>query len=101
LPETVTQFELLEEIEKFYQDPKVPDILVQLPLSNHIDETAILKAYSVEKDPDGFSAWHIGNLSLHGGDPPLAVPCAPAGVIELLQRLLEDAVPTSSFILST
>ena len=28
----------------------------------------------------------IGNLCLRGGDPPLAVPCTPAGCIELLQR---------------
>lgn len=35
---------------------------------------------------DGFSAENIGNLCLKGGDPPLAIPCTPAGVIELLQR---------------
>lgn len=29
---------------------------------------------------------NIGNLCLKGGDPPLAVPCTPAGCIELLQR---------------
>jgi len=38
------------------------------------------------KDVDGFSAMNIGNLCLKGGDPPLAVPCTPAGCIELLQR---------------
>merc|ERR1711933_200500 len=38
------------------------------------------------KDVDGFSALNIGNLCLKGGDPPLAVPCTPAGCIELLQR---------------
>jgi 5,10-methylene-tetrahydrofolate dehydrogenase/methenyl tetrahydrofolate cyclohydrolase len=31
-------------------------------------------------------AMNIGNLCLKGGDPPLAVPCTPAGCIELLQR---------------
>jgi 5,10-methylene-tetrahydrofolate dehydrogenase/methenyl tetrahydrofolate cyclohydrolase len=40
----------------------------------------------VEKDADGFSAMNIGNLCLRGGEPPLAVPCTPAGCIELLQR---------------
>jgi 5,10-methylene-tetrahydrofolate dehydrogenase/methenyl tetrahydrofolate cyclohydrolase len=86
LDEMVTQVELLEEIEKLNQDPNVHGILVQLPLPDHIDESTILKAISVEKDADGFSAWNIGNLCLRGGDPPLAVPCTPAGVIELLQR---------------
>jgi len=40
----------------------------------------------VNKDADGFSAMNIGNLCLKGGDPPLAVPCTPAGCIELLER---------------
>jgi len=86
LPDTVTQGELLEEVEKLNADPKVHGILVQLPLPDHIDEATILKAIAVEKDADGFSALNIGNLCLRGGDPPLAVPCTPAGCIELLQR---------------
>mmetsp|Transcript_25605 Transcript_25605/g.36089 ORF Transcript_25605/g.36089 Transcript_25605/m.36089 type:complete len:340 (+) Transcript_25605:192-1211(+) len=86
LPETVTQEELLNEVERLNGDPAVHGILVQLPLPSHIEEATILKAIAVEKDADGFSALNIGNLCLRGGDPPLAVPCTPAGCIELLQR---------------
>lgn len=86
LPDTVSQEELLAEVEKLNQDPKVHGILVQLPLPDHIDEATVLKAIAVEKDADGFSAMNIGNLCLRGGEPPLAVPCTPAGCIELLQR---------------
>ena len=86
LPETVTQEDLLKEVEKLNTDPAVHGILVQLPLPAHVDEATILKAIAVEKDADGFSALNIGNLCLRGGDPPLAVPCTPAGCIELLQR---------------
>ena len=86
LLETVSQAQLLEEIQTLNEDPKVHGILVQLPLPDHIDEAKILKAIAVEKDADGFSALNIGNLCLRGGDPPLAVPCTPAGCIELLQR---------------
>jgi len=46
----------------------------------------VLKAIAVEKDADGFSALNVGNLCLKGGDPPLAIPCTPAGCVELLQR---------------
>eukprot|EP00968_Pinguiococcus_pyrenoidosus_P025194 scaffold5657_cov270-Pinguiococcus_pyrenoidosus.AAC.9 len=84
--DTVTQEELLEEVEKLNNDPQVHAILVQLPLPSQIDEAAILKKIAVEKDADGFSALNIGNLCLRGGDPPLAVPCTPAGCIELLKR---------------
>jgi len=86
LPETVTQEDLLKEVERLNQDPQVHGILVQLPLPDHIDEPTVLKAIVVEKDADGFSALNIGNLCLKGGEPPLAVPCTPAGCIELLQR---------------
>jgi len=86
LPETVSQQDLLAEVEKLNADPKVHGILVQLPLPSHIDEPTILKAITVEKDADGFSAMNIGNLCLKGGDPPLAIPCTPAGCIEMLQR---------------
>ena len=86
LPETVTQEELLAQIQQLNGDPRVHGILVQLPLPSHMNEAHVLKAIAVEKDADGFSAWNIGNLCLRGGDPPLAVPCTPAGCIELLQR---------------
>lgn len=86
LPDTVSQADLLKEVEKLNNDPKVHAILVQLPLPKHIDEPTVLKAIKVEKDADGFSAENIGNLCLKGGDPPLAIPCTPAGCIEMLQR---------------
>ena len=59
---------------------------VDVTLPDQCDEPLILKEIAVEKDADGFSAMNIGNLCLKGGDPPLAVPCTPAGCIELLQR---------------
>mmetsp|Transcript_147104 Transcript_147104/g.256716 ORF Transcript_147104/g.256716 Transcript_147104/m.256716 type:complete len:354 (-) Transcript_147104:173-1234(-) len=86
LPDTVSQEDLLKEVDKLNKDPKVHAILVQLPLPNHIDEPTVLEAIAVEKDVDGFSCQNIGNLCLKGGRPPMAIPCTPAGCIELLQR---------------
>lgn len=86
LETTVTQDELLSEIDKLNDDPKVHAILVQLPLPDHIDEATILKRIKLEKDADGFLAENIGRVWLKGGDKPMAYPCTPFGVIELLQR---------------
>ena len=86
LPDTATTEELLAAVRELNADPKIHGILVQLPLPDQCDEPLILKEIAVEKDADGFSAMNIGNLCLKGGDPPLAVPCTPAGCIELLQR---------------
>jgi len=86
LTETVSELDILAEVEKLNNDPSVHGILVQLPLPDHIDEGKVLQSIDVKKDADGFSAYNIGNLCLRGGEPPLAVPCTPAGCIELLQR---------------
>merc|ERR1719361_2229452 len=99
LPEDVSQDQLLKEIEALNNDPKVHAILVQLPLPKHIDEATVLKAIKVEKDADGFSALNIGNLCLKGGDPPLAIPCTPAGCIELLQRSGVDPSGKTAIVL--
>jgi 5,10-methylene-tetrahydrofolate dehydrogenase/methenyl tetrahydrofolate cyclohydrolase len=84
--EQVTQEDLINSVQELNNDPKVHAILVQLPLPKHIDEAKVLETVLVEKDVDGFSAANIGNMCLRGGKPPLAVPCTPAGCIELLQR---------------
>ena len=84
--ESVTQQQLIDTIKELNADPKVHGILVQLPLPRHIDEAAVLETIDVSKDVDGFSATNIGNMCLRGGKPPLAVPCTPAGCVELLQR---------------
>ena len=82
----VTQERLLEVVDELNSRADVHAILVQLPLPEQIDEAAVLKRILVEKDVDGFSAENIGNLCLKGGQQPLALPCTPAGCIELLKR---------------
>ena len=72
---------------------QVHGILVQLPLPRHIDEAKVLEEIKVEKDVDGFSASNIGNMCLRGGKPPLALPCTPAGCVELLQRSNVEVCP--------
>jgi 5,10-methylene-tetrahydrofolate dehydrogenase/methenyl tetrahydrofolate cyclohydrolase len=84
--ENISEEELIDEVQKLNNDPEVHGILVQLPLPSHINEAKVLKTIQYEKDADGFIATNIGNMWLRGGEPPLAIPCTPAGCIELLQR---------------
>jgi methylenetetrahydrofolate dehydrogenase (NADP+)/methenyltetrahydrofolate cyclohydrolase len=74
---------LLAEIERLNQDPVVHGILVQLPLPKHIDESAVIRAISPEKDVDGFHPISLGKMVL-GEDTFL--PCTPHGIIQLLIR---------------
>ena len=78
-----------EEVEKLVTDlnanPDVHGILVQLPLPSGLDEEAILRAISIEKDVDGFHPINIGRLAQKGREA-LFVPCTPAGCITLLKK---------------
>lgn len=86
LADDVTEEVLLAEIDKLNADPKVHGILVQLPLPSQCNEATVLNRIKLEKDADGFLAENIGRLWLKGGDEPMAMPCTPAGCIELLKR---------------
>ncbi|HKZ53994.1 MAG TPA: bifunctional methylenetetrahydrofolate dehydrogenase/methenyltetrahydrofolate cyclohydrolase FolD [Anaerolineales bacterium] len=85
LPATASQIEVEELVARLNADPKIHGILVQLPLPAGLDEEAVLKAISIEKDVDGFHPLNIGRLAQKGREP-LFVPCTPAGCIVLLKK---------------
>ncbi|MBL7164346.1 MAG: bifunctional methylenetetrahydrofolate dehydrogenase/methenyltetrahydrofolate cyclohydrolase FolD [Anaerolineales bacterium] len=83
LPADSSQEEVEALVQKLNDDPKVNGILVQLPLPGHLDDEAILKTISPEKDIDGFHPLNMGRLAQKGREP-LFVPCTPDGCIYLL-----------------
>lgn len=83
LPESVSEPDLLREVGRLNQDPKVHGILVQQPLPSHIRVDAAVAAVSPLKDVDCFHPVNVG-LALIGR--PRFAPATPAGVIELLVR---------------
>ncbi len=83
LPEEVTQEELLALIAELNARKDVDGILVQLPVPEHIDEDAVIRAIDPKKDVDGFHPASVGALCI--GQPGF-VSCTPAGIIELLRR---------------
>ena len=85
LPESITEPELLQQIERFNNDSAVHGILVQLPIPKHLSEHTITSAVSDEKDVDGFGATNIGELAKRGGKPYF-IPCTPKGVMVLLKE---------------
>jgi methylenetetrahydrofolate dehydrogenase (NADP+)/methenyltetrahydrofolate cyclohydrolase len=83
LPAETSQEDLLALIERLNADERVHGILVQLPLSGHLDEAAVLLRIDPAKDVDGFHPESAGRL-LSGLPGP--VPCTPLGILELLKR---------------
>lgn len=81
LPESISEEELILEIEKYNQDPAFHGILVQLPLPNHINDKRILLSIDPKKDVDGFHPMNTGYL---WNGRPAMVPCTPAGIMEML-----------------
>jgi len=81
----ISQEELEKLVRELNADETVHGILVQLPLPAGLDEEAVLKAISIEKDVDGFHPINIGRLAQKGREP-LFVPCTPAGCITLLKK---------------
>jgi methylenetetrahydrofolate dehydrogenase (NADP+)/methenyltetrahydrofolate cyclohydrolase len=87
LPQTATQDELLAQVKALSADPSVHGILVQLPLSKHLDETAVLDALDPAKDVDALTPLNAGLLL--SGRAHL-VSCTPAGVMLLLKQYVGD-----------
>ena len=85
LPETATQEDVEAAVGALNDDPTVHGILVQLPMPDHIDEEAVLRLVSLEKDADGMHPANIGLLAMKGRDP-LFKPATPTGCMILLER---------------
>jgi len=87
LPASISQRRLLEEVERLNSAHNVHGILVQMPLPEHIDAEAVMRAIDPRKDVDGLHPENLGRLVQ--GDPGL-VPCTPAGVQQMLVRSGHD-----------
>lgn len=83
-PETITQTELETLIDDLNADPEVDGILVQSPLPGDLDELAIFRRVSPDKDVDGFHTLNLGKIAQE--DDTGFASCTPAGIMEMLAR---------------
>lgn len=83
LPESTSEEELLELIDRLNADESIDGILCQLPLPAQIDENKVIRAIAPEKDVDGFHPENVGSLVTGQNG---FVSCTPAGIIQLLKR---------------
>jgi methylenetetrahydrofolate dehydrogenase (NADP+)/methenyltetrahydrofolate cyclohydrolase len=81
LPANTEQSALLETIKQLNEDNNIDGILVQLPLPEHIDASAVIEHIHPDKDVDGFHPTNIGKLMLRN---PVLRPCTPYGIMHLL-----------------
>ena len=82
LSENTTQESLIDLIKVLNGKEDIHGILVQLPLPDHIDESAVINAIDPKKDVDAFHAVNVGKIMIGEYD---FLPCTPAGIMELLK----------------
>ena len=88
-PASITQAELLTEIERLNDDDDIDGILVQLPLPAHLDANEVIEAINPAKDVDGFHSENIGKLMQNKS---FLRPCTPKGVMTILATIGIDLV---------
>ena len=81
--DSITEDELLKNIERFNSNDNIDAILVQMPLPSGINEKSIQNAVNKYKDVDGLNDNNIIDL-INGRDA--LYPCTACGVISLLDK---------------
>ena len=84
LPRSTSEIELLSLIDDLNRDPAIDGILVQLPLPDQIQPTAVIERIDPTKDVDGFHPYNVGRLAQR---IPVIRPCTPYGIIKLLEHI--------------
>jgi methylenetetrahydrofolate dehydrogenase (NADP+)/methenyltetrahydrofolate cyclohydrolase len=80
---SVTEAELLAQIEALNTNENVDGILVQLPLPKHIDDAKVIEAINPKKDVDGFHPSNVGRL-VQGLNT--FIPATPYGVLLMFEH---------------
>jgi len=81
--DTISEAELLQEVEKLNRDASIDGFIVQLPLPKHIDEQTITSAIDYRKDVDGLTPENVGRAAK---GLPCIVSATPRGIRTLLSR---------------
>ena len=81
--DSISEIDLVNQIEKINKNDDIDGFIVQLPLPKHIDQDNILNMVSPAKDVDGFHPNNYGRMTL---GLETFIPATPAGIIELIKR---------------
>ena len=81
--DSISEIDLVNQIEKINKNDDIDGFIVQLPLPKHIDQDNILNMISPTKDVDGFHPNNYGRMTL---GLETFIPATPAGIIELIKR---------------
>ena len=81
--DSISDDNLVTEIEKLNKDKSVDGIIVQLPLPDGMDEKRIVNTISCDKDVDGLTYLNAGLLI---NNKETLASCTPKGIMKLLEH---------------
>lgn len=84
LVDSISEEDLINEIEILNQNPEVDGILIQLPLPAHMNPIKIMHCIHPDKDVDGFHPINVGKMLM--GEKDGFFPCTPLGIQVLLEK---------------
>lgn len=87
--DSITEEELLANIEEMNKNDDLDGFIVQLPLPKHISDQKVIEAIDYKKDVDGFHPVNVGRMNI---GLPCYVSATPFGIMELIKRY---DIPTS------
>ena len=82
MPESSTEAQVLERVEKLNRDPKIHAIIIQMPMPAHIRGNHVLSAVNSHKDAEGV---HIDNLGRLVMQTAKVVPCTALAAVRLAE----------------
>jgi methylenetetrahydrofolate dehydrogenase (NADP+) / methenyltetrahydrofolate cyclohydrolase len=80
---SISESELLAEVQKVNDNDDMDGLIVQLPLPEHINPDKIMETIDPRKDVDGFHPINIGRMAK---GLPAYISATPQGVLDLLER---------------
>lgn len=80
---SVSEEELLAEVERINEDPDIDGLIVQLPIPKHISVQKVTDKIRPEKDVDGFHPVNVGRMAK---SLPAYISATPHGIMQLIER---------------
>jgi methylenetetrahydrofolate dehydrogenase (NADP+)/methenyltetrahydrofolate cyclohydrolase len=82
-PDTISEADLVAEIEKVNANPAIHGLIVQLPLPAHINPEKVVETILPQKDVDGFHPMNVGRMNK---GMPCFLPATPYGILLMLEK---------------
>ena len=80
---SISESELLAEVQKVNDNDDMDGLIVQLPLPDHINPDKVMETIDFRKDVDGFHPTNIGRMAK---GLPAYISATPQGILDLLER---------------